>query len=384
MYHQESMDESIWELIVKMFSEGLTVEEQERLQRWYLENPEAWIKSGILQNARLKLISILSEQRKKAMIAEVKRRIMEQGAANMEKEAHSASLAQQNGEQDSLPNRPRRSLRGMWWGLAIMVVGVMGWWMHQVLFKNGQDSHSIVWKTISTAPGVKSMITLPDGSTIWLNAATELKYPDPFSDTLREVYLSGEAFFQIVHRPRQPFVIHTREMDVHDLGTEFNIRAYPDEDFIETTLISGSVAIKLNEPGKEGEQMIYLKPDQKLIFKKHLATPSSTGPAPIEPHARRSVQDEVKLEPLQPLSDHLIAEIAWKDNQLVFEDETFSSLAQRLARWYGIRFYIKNTQFSHQRFTGRADNVSLTQLLQILQKIKPFTYQITDTAVIIE
>ncbi|WP_177224204.1 FecR family protein [Thermoflavifilum thermophilum] len=367
------MDESIWELIVKMFSEGLDAEEQDRLQQWFLEHPESWIKSGILQKARLVLIHDLDEERRQAMIAKVKQRIQEEATAE------NAVL------QDTRTGSFWQKGKTLVWGMlgAVLIIGVgITWWVHT---QGNRHSAEKVWKTISTAPGVKSMISLPDGSTIWLNAATTLKYPETFSNSMREVFLTGEAYFKIVHRTHQPFVIHTREMDIRDLGTEFNVRAYPDEDFTETVLISGAVAIKLHEQqGKD--QLIYLKPDQKIIFRRrHAETPAEPA-SPQKPLKTLPApeQEQVKLVPLQPLADHLIPEIAWKDNQLVFEDESFVELAQRLQRWYGIPFHIESEALAHQRFTGRADNVSLTQLLQILQKIKPFRYQITDTAVFIQ
>ncbi|PJJ76051.1 FecR family protein [Thermoflavifilum aggregans] len=367
------MDESIWELIVKMFSEGLDAEEQDRLQQWFLEHPESWIKSGILQKARLVLIHNLEEERQQAMIAKVKQRIQEEAAAE--------SAVLQDTSAGSFWHKSKTLVLGML--VAVLIIGAgITWWVHN---QGNRHSAEVVWKTISTAPGVKSMISLPDGSTIWLNAATTLKYPEAFSDSMREVYLTGEAYFKIVHRTHQPFVIHTREMDIRDLGTEFNVRAYPDEDFTETVLISGAVAIKLHEQqGKE--QLIYLKPDQKLIFRRRYAETPAVPASSQKPLKTFPVQEQeqVKLAPLQPLADHLIPEIAWKDNRLVFEDESFVDLAQRLQRWYGIPFHIESEELAHQRFTGRADNVSLTQLLQILQKIKPFRYQITDTAVFIQ
>lgn len=364
------MDESIWELIVKMFSEGLDAEEQDRLQQWFLDNPESWIKSGILQKARLVLMHNLTEERKQAMMAKVKQRLLTEAALE-DATSHPGFL-----------EKNKSLIAGTLAVIIIMGVGITWWWSKN---EHNGPMGTMVWKNISTAPGVKSMITLPDGSTIWLNAATTLQYPETFSDSMREVYLSGEAYFKIIHRAHQPFVIHTREMDIRDLGTEFNVRAYPDEDFTETVLISGAVAIKLHE--KQGEeQMIYLKPDQKLIFRRH---PGPEAAAPVSSMKRSGslpaeAREQVKLMPLQPLVDHLIPEIAWKDNRLVFEDETFTELAQRLQRWYGIPFHIQSEQLAHQRFTGRADNVSLNQLLQILQKIQPFRYQITDTAVLIQ
>lgn len=370
------MDESIWELIVKMFSEGLEAEEQERLQQWFLEHPEAWMKSGILQKVRLELMHHLTEDRKLAMIAKVKQQIREV-----------ASFSDEMEQAQAQTRSFRRGKRGLMLAGLCLVVGMgigLLWWLNR---PSHPTAGTLVWKTISTAPGVKSMISLPDGSTIWLNAATTLKYPETFTDSIREVYLSGEAYFKIIHRAHQPFVIHTREMDIRDLGTEFNVRAYPDEDFTETVLISGAVAVKLHE--REGqEQLIFLKPDQKLIFRRQSAeTPAATSTTssskPLKP-LRAEEQEQVKLVPLQPLSDHLIPEIAWKDNRLVFEDESFEQLAQRLQRWYGIPFHIESQELAHRRFTGRADNVSLIQLLQILQKIQPFQYRITDTAVMIQ
>ena len=106
---------------------------------------------------------------------------------------------------------------------------------------------------------------LPDGSTVWLNAGSRLTYDSLYGTTLREVTLSGEAYFDVVKNPKKPFIIHTGKINIRVLGTVFNVKSYPEEQTIETSLIKGSIEVSFpSQPSKK----IILKPNQKLIIDK--------------------------------------------------------------------------------------------------------------------
>jgi ferric-dicitrate binding protein FerR (iron transport regulator) len=117
------------------------------------------------------------------------------------------------------------------------------------------------------AKGVKSTITLPEGSKIWLNADSKLSYPVAFNDKTREVYLRGEAFFDIRKNPDKPFIIHLANGTIHVLGTSFNVRAYDDEDKIETSVSTGKVAFIPKSPRQTRPDTVFLTRDKKVSYR---------------------------------------------------------------------------------------------------------------------
>lgn len=137
-------------------------------------------------------------------------------------------------------------------------------------FYNRNDG---VYKEMTTEMGMKTKKRLSDGSVVWLNAGSRLRYPEKFSSGQREVYLSGEGYFEVKASAGHPFIIHTSKMDIRVLGTEFNVRSYDDEDFAETALIRGAVEVAMKETGNNAP--VLLKPNQKIIWKKPAAAVSA-------------------------------------------------------------------------------------------------------------
>ena len=196
--------------------------------------------------------------------------------------------------------------------------------------------------------------------------------------------MTGEIYFKVEHDAGRPFIIHTTDMDIKVLGTEVDVRAYKDENYSQTSLIKGAVAVTVN---RDKQQQIYLKPRQKIVVQnmslKVEDVHHGTGKNMTQPSAD-TIASEVLLEPIKVMDGNLIPETAWKENTLLFEDEPLESLAKRLERWYDIKIIITDSTLARQRFTGRADNVSLDKLLHILQIIKPFNYTMHNKELIIK
>ncbi|WP_346320612.1 FecR domain-containing protein [Chitinophaga sp. YIM B06452] len=219
--------------------------------------------------------------------------------------------------------------------------------------------------------GTRSHIKLADGTTVWLNSDSELKYPMRFKGATREVYLRGEAFFDVAKDASKPFIVHTETMHVNVLGTSFNIKAYPEDSASEATLITGEVMVELkNSP----EKKIRLRPAEKLVVpnKPDSLREASAGAAPVI------------MKPTYFLkADSAIIETAWVDNRLIFQDESFDRLASRMERWYNVTIHFENASIQHLRFTGIFGKEQLEQALRALQLTEHFNYRITDDTVII-
>ena len=230
----------------------------------------------------------------------------------------------------------------------------------------GEKTHS--HNTISTKRGSKSKIILPDGTHVWLNADSRLKYDENFQGNIREVELSGEAFFDVTRDETRPFIIHTATIDVKVLGTAFNVRSYAEEKNTETSLIHGSVEITLlKSPDKK---KIILEPHDKLIV------------ANIDPSAGNVVSTKTKI-PVMTLGkinfkhkDTLAVETLWTRNQLVFDNETLEDIAGKIERWYDINVNITNEKLKKESYTGRFDNIPLLDVMEALKHSGGFRYMI--------
>ena len=225
---------------------------------------------------------------------------------------------------------------------------------------------------ISTRNGSKSQIVLPDGTKVSLNAGSKLTYDKTFGEKTRNVQLTGEAYFDVVHNAEKPFIIHTTAMEIKVLGTEFNVKSYPDENTTEASLIRGSIEVTLRD--KRAEKII-LKPNEKLVVSNDIAEEvTQTVAKPKKP---------VHSTPLISLGhvnyftlDSTILETSWVNNRLVFQDESFEQVATRMARWYGVEFEFEDTSIQNLRFTGNFRNETIDEALKAMRITADFRYKI--------
>jgi ferric-dicitrate binding protein FerR (iron transport regulator) len=235
---------------------------------------------------------------------------------------------------------------------------------------------------VSTRPGSRSKIVLPDGTQVWLNADSKLTYANDFGKSSRDVTLSGEAYFDVVSNKKVPFFIHTSKIKVKVTGTTFNVRAYPNETKSETSLIHGRVEVTVNN---QPDKTYYLKPSEKLVVN-NLQVPALTG-AVAMPAKSKSLAIAAQAPVLKKLMydeiDQLVVETAWVNNKLAFNDESFREVANKMERWYGIKVIFLQPVLEHIRFTGRFEDESIREALVAMQLTAKFSFSIADDTVII-
>lgn len=244
---------------------------------------------------------------------------------------------------------------------------------------NGKQPEGI--QQIVAGNGSRTRTILPDGSTVWLNAGSTLSYTEGLPGKQREVTLEGEAYFDIVKRAGRPFIVHTKEIDVHVLGTAFNVKSYPGDEVVETTLIRGLVSITRNTNIKE--EPVYLKPHQKFVLSvnenKELKSPSSTTvDKPTKP-AKAKELFVMNLDSSIDVSQQL--ETAWVYNRLEFRGDTFEELAKKLERWYNIRVRFEDEQVKQLTFNGSLENETVEQAFKALQAAVPFKFSINENEI---
>jgi len=209
------------------------------------------------------------------------------------------------------------------------------------------------------AKGTKSIIQLPDGSKIWLNADSKLKYPEIFKGPTREIYLNGEAFFDVAKNTNHPFIIHLTNGTVQVLGTSFNVRAYDNESVVETSVATGRIAFipKYRTPRKK-QDTVYLAPDHKASYtftREELSTSITSGK-----------EDK-----------------AWTEGKLVFRSLTMEQIAMELERNFGKKVIFVDDRPKEFIFTGSFENNSLDEIMYYLSRTKNFNYKITNSELLI-
>lgn len=230
--------------------------------------------------------------------------------------------------------------------------------------------------------GAKSEIILPDGSHVWLNAGSSIKYEDLFNEKNRNITLSGEAYFKVASNKALPFIVAADDVTVVATGTEFNVKAYEDEEVIETTLVEGAVIVKSRNEKKDKGEEVALEPRQRAVYVRNrrnlrvedLENRAKTIPE-MEKAEKGTVYVEARIDP-DPI-------ISWKDNKMIFKGEKLGSLAVKLGRKYNVTFSFEKEEIKDYRFSGILEDETLTQVLDVIRLSAPIGYRLEGKTVMI-
>jgi len=214
------------------------------------------------------------------------------------------------------------------------------------------------WYQMYVPRGEKSRLVLPDGTKVWLNAETTLKYPVSDIGKQRIMKLEGEAFFEVKKDNNRPFIVKTPNYDVVVKGTSFNIMTYSDINRTETSLVTGEVTIR-NIKNEKTKRTITLNAGEKIIFNK-------------EDNSLSIENTDVKKE------------MAWKNNLFMFSKTKFEELCKRLERWYDVDITLADEDLKEIRYTGKFRNEeTIWQVLDIIKITTPIRYELKDRKVTI-
>lgn len=273
-----------------------------------------------------------------------------------------------------------------WYWAAASILILSGFMMFGGFFEAKSKNTDLARQVneISTRPGSKSRVELPDGSIVWLNAGSKLTYNKDFGKEKREVTLNGEGFFDVTKNKEKPFIISTSSINIKVLGTVFNVKAYQDDKQTETSLIHGSIEVTIkNRPSDK----IILSPSEKLIVENNITGLDAKIKKASDQIKRTKMPDINTLMSINKLlynpDDSTVAETLWVENKLVFRDEPFSELAKKMERWYNVNIEIEDTRIAQERLNGTLETETITQALEALKETTPFRYDKNGNKIII-
>lgn len=216
------------------------------------------------------------------------------------------------------------------------------------------NSQSTSLHTLVNPKGSKVLaIVLDDGTNVWLNAASSLSFPESFQGSNRQVFLDGEAYFEVTHNAHQPFVVRKGKMQVQVLGTHFNVSAYPDDPSIKVTLLQGLVNVKSGR----SEQLI--KPGQQ---------------ASVDENANQPILLKKAIDVSEV--------IAWQKDKFIFKDQNIHTIMRQVARWYNVDITFQDE--IHENFYAEVSrNTNMAMLLKMLEATKAVQFKLVNKTIIV-
>ena len=358
-------EKRIWELLAKQF-DGQITEDELRELRVLLQEQQDMLQHGEL-------------------LPELKGLVLRPAAEDMAARQRSLSTILTRARGEGLQGletaeEPMRNGTGFsrWlWAAVAMLVLVTGW----IILRQRSGPAGVVdassYDRIVTKVGSKTLINLPDSSTVVLNSACQFAYNKDFGVRRREMQLTGEAYFDIHGNPDMPLIVHAGNVVIRVLGTTFNVRAYAEDSFVEATLVRGVIEVSLKS---DPERKILLRPNEKIVIS------NQPGAALVQKDSTRVKSREEVIRVTQVAADpkdSSYIETAWLKDRLVFRKESFASLARRMERWYQVHIVFADTSQQSILFTGAFERETVGEALEALKRSSPFSYDINGRTITI-
>ena len=326
------------DLFIKYLQGNCTEKEFEQILMWISEGSQSISSKGIVQE-------IWEEFEPEAGPAEKTKynRILDK--------IHHQININQNVSQLIIPrvSSKNRILSIITRAAAILLLPVLGLLLYTNLSDSDHYATNFNDLEVEAPAGSRTHIELGDGTKVWLNHGSKLKYPYRFEGKNRKVFLTGEAYFEVAHNSEFPFIVGTNRIDVKATGTAFNVSAYLDDPLVQTTLVEGKVILY---EGKNNREIKALTPGESLKFD--------------------AIKNVFTIE-----KENIVKFTAWKDGLLVFKNDHVEDIAKKLARWYNIDVEITNQKIEDYPFTATFKDETLTQVLELLSLATPISYQLT-------
>ena len=310
-----------WELLSKFLAGEASPHEIEQLEAWREKegNQEYYEKSGSLWKT-------MEEQKEKIDIDRAWEQVRSKSIKTSDDDAKEVEFKLEVGKTTPWTNWIR-------WAAILVLTSGLVWISYRLWFDTLADL-----KVVQTNNQGNVDLSLPDGSKVWINRNSTLKYPETFDKSSREIHLEGQAYFEIAAQSQRPFIIHTAEADIEAVGTRFDLDAYPQQDLVTVTVLEGEVNLSTKISGAsiivEAGYKGFLQPSTQQIQK----------------------------------SEHQdLNSLAWKSGILKFAETHLDQVVETLEHAYGVKLMLTNHQLQNCQWSADFKDQSLDEVLEILQ-----------------
>ena len=267
------------------------------------------------------------------------------------------------------------------WLLILVGAGALGWYMHGDSTVESVPMTTAM-TTIQAKMGSQSTVDMPDGTKVWLNGGSRLTYSNTYGEHDRTVQLTGEGCFDVVTNPEKPFVVKAGALAIKAYGTLFNVKAYPEDKAITTTLVKGQVTIE----GKDAYNKTFshvMQPNENVTYPTEYIEKEETR-QPAENHEVIIVPDDT-VEPVM-VEKNIKTELytSWKDDLWVIEKQKLGELSKDFARRYGVNIVFSSRNVSDYHFSGTIQRETIEQVMKILSRTIPLKYSFDKNIITIK
>ena len=324
------INNNIEAIIFKTFSDEASTEEIEKVDLWIKENDEHKRVFMHLKN-----------------IWDVANTPFDPDDIDTEK-AFQNIVSQIDSQQDSYNSLKRKSFSYYWQQVAaIIVIPLLLLSTYFYFTRSEKKEYATVYQEVFAPYGTRSVINLPDSSKVWLNAGSSIKYPLHFDGEERHIALNGEAYFEVKSDKKNPFIVHTKQIEIRATGTAFNVEAYQKDSMTAVTLVKGIVDVKI------GNEESLLTPGDKMDYNHVTHGKSING------------TDTYKW-------------CSWKDGVLAFRNDPLEYVFKRLGQMYNINFVIRDNSLKQYVYHATFEGESLDEILHLLEVSAPIRYTKTQ------
>lgn len=338
----------MWYLIQKYITGQCTEEELRRMEEWMSHNQA----NRQLVEELQQIWELAPDEKFEVNAHEALQRLKYK---QHKKKTSSADHSYKIQHETSLDNYSRHKRVSFLWKNLLRVAAVIliaipvGWYVSTRLMESDKlvAVHSMAMQKVETPRGKKAEITFSDGSKVILNAATTLKYPKEFTGSERKIYLNGEAFFEVVHNSKIPFIVETDKAQIRDIGTKFNVRAWKNDKMAEVTVRDGEVSVHANHSSSN---------QQNVILKKGQYTVISPG------------------KTLDVRKANYQNNLLWLSGGLNFDDVPFSEVIKQVGRRFDVNFVVTDKALLDIPYTGKFIKADLPKVLSVLSVSMDITF----------
>ena len=327
------------ELIERFFSDAISEEELDLLRQWYCDET----KKDEIKSLYWDKWCASSDD----MDIDVQNQVWQNLQKVLEERQPMVDKA-----TDISPYR-RKIYLWMRYAAMFLLPFIGGIFTYYFFIDKGTDALSMKDMEVIVERGQKAKVSLPDGTSVWMNSDTKLKYAADFNHKDRIIELDGEAFFDVAKNKEKPFIVRANDLEVQALGTQFNVKAYSTDNQIVTSLIEGMVEVR------DKKEAVILNPNEVADFYK------------FDNKIVKKRMEDVDFV------------LAWRVNELAFNGENLEEIATTLERLYNINIVFESPKLKKIRFSGKIKNNNLENVFQLINLVVPISYIIKDSVVIL-